>query len=230
MIKSCRTGLLRGGRSLRDFYTLSRQDHPLLSSRWSAHAEFCLWLLWEEEGDLEAHAPGGCAGGMDGVAVEVCRDVDRLDAETHDTADASAKGDGPSASWRGVISVSGVAVGLVVPVCRDDWAAVYVPALLQVVGDEVLQGHLVYRRAMRRTCDRPDVVDEKAEGPVPRLNESDNRWAKLNFPCPRTVLVAVGKTIAGPTPQMIFPGLAGERKKVGLMSPMPYSPPVTCLL
>ena len=49
---------------------------------------------------------------------------------------------------------------------------------------------------------------------------------KLNFPCPRTLLVAVGKTIAGPAPQMIFPGLAGERKKVGLMSPMPYSPPV----
>ena len=38
--------------------------------------------------------------------------------------------------------------------------------------------------------------------------------------------MAVGNAQAGPTPQMSLPGLAGERKKVGLMSPKPNSPPV----
>src|SRR5215471_16623503 len=49
---------------------------------------------------------------------------------------------------------------------------------------------------------------------------------RLNFPCPKIVLVAVGITMAGPTPQINFPGLRGERKKVGTISPSPYSPPV----
>ena len=33
-------------------------------------------------------------------------------------------------------------------------------------------------------------------------------------------------TNAGPTPQINLPGLAGERKNVGFMSPRPYAPPV----
>jgi hypothetical protein len=86
---------------------------------------------------------------MDGVAVKVCRDVDWLIAETHDATNAATKGYSPSASWWCVITVGGLAACLIVPVCRDDWAAIYVPTLLQVVGDELLQGHLVDRRAMR---------------------------------------------------------------------------------
>jgi hypothetical protein len=39
-------------------------------------------------------------------------------------------------------------------------------------------------------------------------------------------LVAVGITNAGPAPQITLPGLEGEKKKVGFMSPSPYSPPV----
>jgi hypothetical protein len=32
--------------------------------------------------------------------------------------------------------------------------------------------------------------------------------------------------MAGPTPQIRFPGLRGDIKNVGTMSPSPYSPPV----
>src|SRR5580704_11069013 len=48
----------------------------------------------------------------------------------------------------------------------------------------------------------------------------------LNFPCPRIWLVAVGITNAGPPPQISLPGLAGDRKNVGFISPKPYWPPV----
>jgi len=41
---------------------------------------------------------------------------------------------------------------------------------------------------------------------------------KLNLPWPVSVLVAVGKTIAGPKPQINLPGFAGDRKKVGFIS------------
>src|SRR5947209_7278402 len=48
---------------------------------------------------------------------------------------------------------------------------------------------------------------------------------KLNLPCPSAVLVSVGRMIAGPKPQINLPGFAGERKKVGFMSPKPNCPP-----
>src|SRR5260370_38381314 len=46
----------------------------------------------------------------------------------------------------------------------------------------------------------------------------------LHLPWPRTLLVAVGRRKAGPMPQISLPGLTGERKKVGLMSPRPITP------
>ena len=43
----------------------------------------------------------------------------------------------------------------------------------------------------------------------------------LHLPCPNIGFVAVGNTTAAPTPQMIFPGFAGDRKNEGFKSPNP---------
>src|SRR5271157_3095485 len=53
-----------------------------------------------------------------------------------------------------------------------------------------------------------------------------NEGPMLNLPCPRMSLVAVGITNVGPAPQITLPGLNGDRKNVGFMSPKPNSPPV----
>src|ERR1035441_5644719 len=60
----------------------------------------------------------------------------------------------------------------------------------------------------------------------PGWASATNDGPRLNWPCPVMSLVAVGRMNVGPTPQMILPGLAGERKNEGFMSPSPYSPPV----
>src|SRR5574342_1352976 len=44
---------------------------------------------------------------------------------------------------------------------------------------------------------------------------------RLYLPAPRRRSVAVGKVKVGPTPQINAPGFAGDRKSVGLTSPMP---------
>ena len=45
----------------------------------------------------------------------------------------------------------------------------------------------------------------------------------LNLPFPKSESVAVGNVNVGPSPQISSPGFAGERKKVGLMSPSPVA-------
>src|SRR6516225_80493 len=77
--------------------------------------------LGVEQRDLDAHAPGGCAGRMDGVAVEVDRDVDGLIAEAHDASCAAAEGDGPDAAAWVVVAFGQVAAGPSVPVGGEDW-------------------------------------------------------------------------------------------------------------
>jgi hypothetical protein len=59
------------------------------------------------------------------------------------------------------------------------------------------------------------MVSPTAAGPMAHL------------PLPSNESVAVGSVNVGPTPQMISPGFAGDRKNVGLMSPSPkaLSPP-----
>jgi hypothetical protein len=42
-------------------------------------------------------------------------------------------------------------------------------------------------------------------------------------PVPSRELVALGPVTMGPTPQMILPGFAGDRKTFSLMSPIPES-------
>src|SRR5258708_10657193 len=58
----------------------------------------------------------------------------------------------------------------------------------------------------------PGCVSATADGPIP------------SFPCPRNVLVAVGNWKTGPTPQINLPGFAGDRKRVGNISPKPNTP------
>ena len=118
---------------------------------------------------------------MDGVAIEVRGDVDRLIPKTHDATDAPAKGQRPPASRRGVVSVGRITIGFVVPVRRDDWPAVDVPAFFQVVGDEVLQCHLVHRGAVSRPGSGKDIIDQNSERPVSRLNEGYHRWAEAQL-------------------------------------------------
>src|SRR5260370_1116443 len=51
----------------------------------------------------------------------------------------------------------------------------------------------------------------------------------LHLPWPRALFVAVGRMKDGPVPQISLPGLAGERKKVGLASPRPVTPRFPCV-
>src|SRR5271154_478527 len=100
-------------------------------------------LLGIEQRDLKTHAPVGCTGRMDGVAVEVYCDVDGLIAETHDTSGAAAKGHRPHAPGGGVVPVGGFAGGVTVPVRGEDWRGGEIPTFLHVVVDEVLEQHLI---------------------------------------------------------------------------------------
>src|SRR5262249_31733700 len=55
----------------------------------------------------------------------------------------------------------------------------------------------------------------------PSMKSATAAGPALQRPLPRRDTDAVGKVRVGPTPQMNFPGLAGERNTVGLMSPSP---------
>src|ERR1700733_4558582 len=103
-------------------------------------------------------------------------------SEAHNTSDAAAERDCPPASWRSVITFCSVAAGLVMPVCCNDRATIDIPALFQVVSDEVLQCHLVYRWAMPGTGNGPHVVDQESDRPMSRLYQGDHGRAKTQFP------------------------------------------------
>src|SRR5258705_11902071 len=101
---------------------------------------------------------------MDGVAVEVQREVDGLISETHDASYTTADGHRPHASARSVISGGRFAATLASPVCGDDGSGVNVPTLLQVIGDKVLQQHLIYIGPVSGAGNGEDVVDERPNG------------------------------------------------------------------
>src|SRR6202166_1021683 len=111
--------------------------HALRSKRSVGFAErFRFGLLRIEQRDLNPHAPVGCAGRMDGVAVEAHLDVDGLIAETHDSSGPTAKGYRPHAPSGGVVPIGGFTGGLTVPVRSDDWRGGEIPTFLHVVVDE----------------------------------------------------------------------------------------------
>src|SRR5271170_2535746 len=73
--------------------------------------------------------------------------------------------------------------------------------------------HTLFTSAPSVQC--PGCSSATTEGPM------------LHFPWPKTELVAVGSTKAGPAPQINLPGFAGDRKNVGFRSPNPKAPWLT---
>ncbi len=118
---------------------------------------------------------------MHGVAIEVQREVDGLIPETHDASYTAADGHRPYASAGSVISGGRFAATLASPVRGDDGSGVNVPTLLQVVGDKVLQQHLIYIGPVRGARNGEDVIDQRPDGPMSRLDQRDGRWAKTQF-------------------------------------------------
>src|SRR5262245_25106758 len=59
------------------------------------------------------------------------------------------------------------------------------------------------------TTHGPSMKRPTADGPI------------LHLPVPSRLLLAVGNVMVGPAPQINLLGLDGDRKKVGLMSPIP---------
>src|SRR5438034_8567906 len=57
----------------------------------------------------------------------------------------------------------------------------------------------------------------------PSMKRPTTLGPMLNLPLPRILLLAVGNVNVGPTPQIRCSDLAGDRKKVGLMSPSPLA-------
>src|SRR6266566_6646279 len=110
---------------------------------------------------------------MHGVAVEVQREVDRLIAETHNASYAATKWHRPDASARSVISGGGLAAALASPVRSDDGPGVNVPTLFQVVGDEVLEQHLIYIGPVSGAGNGEYVIDQGSDGPMSRLDQRD---------------------------------------------------------
>src|SRR4029077_16470779 len=67
--------------------------------------------------------------------------------------------------------------------------------------------HWLFASAPITQC--PGMVSNTRPGPA------------LHFPLPSSESVAVGNVIVGPTPQISLPEFAGERNRLGLMSPSP---------
>ena len=63
--------------------------------------------------------------------------------------------------------------------------------------------------------------DESADRPRSLHEQTHGGGPMLYLPAPSWLSVAVGNVNVGPKPQMNRPGFAGERKSVGLRSPMP---------
>src|SRR5260370_6111118 len=118
---------------------------------------------------------------MHGVAIEVQREVDGLIPEAHDASYTAADGHRPHASAGSVISGGRFAATLASPVRGDDGSGVNVPTLLQVVGDKVLQQHLIYIGPVSGAGDGEDVIDQRSEGPMSRLDQRDCRGAEAQL-------------------------------------------------
>src|ERR1700685_158671 len=108
---------------------------------------------------------------MDGISVELCGDVHRLEFDLHDSSHSAAKGHCPDAAARRS------------PVRGDNRRGGEVPALLHVVVDEPLEEELVYRRLIEigMTGDRPYIVCKKPNRPRLRLEEHNPPGAQTEF-------------------------------------------------
>src|SRR5213593_4004341 len=90
-----------------------------------------LWDLGEKQCDLQAHAPRGCAGWTHRISENRSRNIHRLKAQAKHASSTATQRYDPSISFSGL------------PVCGENRRGCQIPALLQVVVDEILQGHLI---------------------------------------------------------------------------------------
>jgi hypothetical protein len=153
---------------------------------------------------------------MHRVAIELGRDVDRLESQTHNAAHASAQWHDPTPATRRL------------PICGNDRRRHDIPTLLHIVIYEPLQKHLVHIGAAAITADRPPVIEQRAEDLVPGRGQNNDRRAHAEFPLTQLVGGGRGITNVGPAPQINLPGFAGEKKNVGFMSPKPEVPSLCC--
>jgi hypothetical protein len=84
---------------------------------------------------------------VNGIAVKLYCQVDRLGSQPHDSPDAAAKRHDPSAAVCGS------------PVGRESGLPGDILTLRQVIVDEVMQQELIYWRKVVIACHRPDIVN-----------------------------------------------------------------------
>jgi hypothetical protein len=106
------------------------------------------------------------------------------------------------------------------PVCRDDRRTGHVPAIGEVVVNKRLDEQCV-DVVFAPSRIRPLVVRQRSDHPVSRHSQQHQRRPASHLPLPSTEAVAVGNVSVGPTPQISLPEFAGERNRLGLMSPSP---------
>src|ERR1039457_179 len=136
------------------------------------HHLLLLGFLRIEELNLQPHAPRGSARGIHSIAVQLSQDVNWLVSQLHDSSHAATEGQ------RQYVAAACPPVG------GDNRRRGEIPALLHVVVDEPLQQHLVDWGTAPRTRNRPDVIDQGADDPLPRRSQqNDSRpHAELSLP------------------------------------------------
>src|SRR6201986_4432164 len=88
-------------------------DPPAQSHR---RGVLTLWLLREQQRELESQPPGRCTGRVHGIAIELDRITNRLKPHARAPSDAAAKGQSPPSSWRRIIAAGCIARSLVFPI------------------------------------------------------------------------------------------------------------------
>ena len=107
---------------------------------------------------------------MNGVAVKLCGQRNRLRAEFHDPSDAPAEWHRPS------IAVIGF------PIRRQSGLPRNEPTLFQVVIDEVLQQKLIHVRTAAGPRHRPDIIRQYPQRPVAWLGKQYHRRPNSQLP------------------------------------------------
>src|ERR1700721_1611415 len=100
---------------------------------------------------------------MNSVAIKLAGDRYRLGSEFHDSSQPTAKRHYPATTIRSF------------PVCCQGGLPSDVPALLQVVVDEILKQKLINGRPAAGTSYRPHIVEQHTQCPVPRLHQRNGR-------------------------------------------------------
>src|ERR1700745_3816090 len=99
---------------------------------------------------------------MNCVAIKLCGKSYRLESKFHNSPPTAAKRHYPLTATRSF------------PVRGEGGLPSDVPALLQVVVDEVLQQELIHTGTTARSGYRPHIVDQHAQGPMARLHQRNS--------------------------------------------------------